>query len=38
MNCALTFQLIRKGATTEAYVSITNRNPPLCKHVKQKPK
>ena len=38
MNCALTCQLIRKGVTAEAYVSIRNRNPPLCKYVKPKNK
>ena len=37
MNCALTCQLNRKGATV-AYASIRNRNPPLCKYVKQKTK
>ena len=38
MDCPLTCQFIRKGATTEVYVSIRNRNPPLCKYVKQKTK
>ena len=38
MNHALTCQLIRKGVTAEAYVSIRNRNPPLYKYVKQKNK
>ena len=37
MNCALTCRLTRKGATV-AYVSIRNRNPSLCKYVKQKTK
>ena len=37
MNSALTCQLTRKGAVV-AYVSIRNRNRPLCKYVKQKTK
>ena len=31
INCALTCQLIRKGATAEAYVSIRNRNVKIVK-------
>ena len=38
MSSALTCQLIRKGARAEGYVSIRNRNPSLCKYVKQKTK
>ena len=37
IDCALTCQLTRKGVTV-AYVNIRNRNPPLCKYVKQKNK
>ena len=38
MSSALTCQLIRKGARAEGYVSIRDRNPPLCRYVKQKSK
>ena len=31
INCALTCQLIRKGAAAEAYVSIRNRNVKIVK-------
>ena len=37
MNCALTCQLTKKGATV-VYISIRNRNPLLCKYLKQKTK
>ena len=36
MNFALTSQSIRKGMTRLAYVSIWNRNPPLCACAKKK--